>query len=54
LDGSNDLRWVVFFSESNPFVAASVEGSRAVLTTNLDLSVTVDLNDPEFSVDVWS
>ena len=44
LDSHSRLLWVVYQTESNPFVQARVDGSVAVFTNNLDQTVAVDLN----------
>lgn len=44
LDSGGNLLWVVYQAESNPFVRVRTDGSVAVFTNNLDLSVAVDLN----------
>jgi hypothetical protein len=48
LDREGNPVWVVSLGESNPFVRASVDGSKATFTNNWGNSLTVDLADPDF------
>jgi hypothetical protein len=48
LDTDENLVWVVHFENSNPFIEASVSDSTATFTTNLGLSVVIDLSSLDF------
>jgi hypothetical protein len=41
--------WVVFMTNSNPFMHVHVEGLVAAFTNNLDRSVVIDLRLPDFA-----
>jgi hypothetical protein len=41
--------WVVFMTNSNPFLHVHVEGMVATFTNNLDRSVVIDLRLPDFA-----
>ncbi|HET9138762.1 hypothetical protein [Actinophytocola sp.] len=49
LDRDRNLMWIVSLSCSNPFEAADVRDSHATFTNNLGYSLTIDLDDPDFS-----
>lgn len=48
LDKDRNLIWIVALLWSNPFEKAEVRGSKATFTNNLDYSVTVNLDHPDF------
>jgi hypothetical protein len=41
--------WVVFMTDSNPFLEARFDGAVAVFTNNLQRSVAIDLKLPYFA-----
>lgn len=41
--------WVVFMTNSNPFLHVRVDGAVATFTNNLDRSVAIDLDLPDFA-----
>jgi hypothetical protein len=40
--------WVAFMTDSNPFLYVRVDGAMATFSNNLDRSVEVDLNQPDY------
>ena len=41
--------WVAFMTRSNPFQQVRVDGTVATFTNNLDRSVAIDLDQPDFA-----
>jgi hypothetical protein len=41
--------WVAFMTHSNPFQQVHVDGTVATFTNNLDRSVVIDLDQPDFA-----
>ncbi|WP_141726164.1 hypothetical protein [Actinacidiphila rubida] len=50
LDPEQNVVWLVFLSNSNPFVRVAVEGSMVTFVNNRDRSLVIDLNDPDFAL----
>lgn len=48
LDHHKNLLWVVYIEGSNPFVDVSVGGTAATFISSSGVSITVDLETPEF------
>jgi len=49
LDADGVPIWVIFMAHSNPFVHVHVEGMMAKFTNNLDRSVVINLELPDFA-----
>jgi hypothetical protein len=49
LDPDGMPAWVVFMTNSNPFLHVRVNGAVATFTNNLDRSVVIDLDLPDFA-----
>jgi hypothetical protein len=47
-DGLDDLVWVVYLEDSNPFLRAVFDGQDATIRSTNGLSITVDLDSREF------
>lgn len=43
---AGDLKWVIYFEDSNPFVSIEHTASHATFRTTSGVSVTVDIDDP--------
>jgi hypothetical protein len=43
------LIWVVYLEHGNPFISIDVMGRTATITNNLDRTVTIDLDNPNFT-----
>jgi hypothetical protein len=50
LDPAGTPVWAAFMTHSNPFLRVRVEGAIATFTNNLDRSVTIDLNQPDYGI----
>lgn len=50
IDDDNDLKWVVYLEESNPFVDIAVDGNRATFYSSSGVSITVDIDRPETGI----
>jgi hypothetical protein len=49
LDPNGIPVWVVFMTNSNPFLHVRVDGKMAAFTNNLDRTVAIDLDLPDFA-----
>jgi hypothetical protein len=50
LDADGALVWIVPLGDSNPFMKVKIDGATATFTNNLDNSITVDLDSPQFAL----
>lgn len=48
LDQDNNLAWVVYLEYSNPFIEATINGVHVTFTSSSNVSITVDLESPQF------
>jgi hypothetical protein len=50
LDSDKRLIWVVYLENCNPFISVSVESTFATFKSSSGVTITVDLETPEFGV----
>ena len=47
VDSCNNLKWVVYLEESNPFVDINISGNKAIFCSSSGVVIAVDIDRPE-------
>lgn len=50
VDGRNNLKWVIYLEESNPFIDINIIDNKATFHSSSGVAITVDIDRPECGI----